>query len=246
MASVILLSYNGRDMRDALKNYLVSIHTFVDVETDPEHGYWHKLYFTNDSYIQINMDTSNSNNHFSIHVKNDTINLDLELFSGGYYHQQHRIEVVQSEKGDILLRAVGDSTILDATKYYCFSLCKCKHSLTSAEKWAVIVPWSTMNMSPFYNYTSPRYIITDDYIDITTLAWRNDAGGTSSANQFGYNDNARDVVLLPLWAPSSEYVCKNTYMVGLAKTPRYGDTVLGGKHYYFFDLIVMLDEQAVT
>lgn len=242
MASVTLLSHNGTEMRDALKNYLVSIHTFVDVETDPDNGYWHKLYFTDDSYIQITMDSSGQNNKFSIHVKNDTINLDLELFQGGYYHQPHRIEVVQSEKGDILLRADSATTVLNATNKYRFSLCKCKHGITSDEKWAVIAPWSTEGSAPYREYTAPRYVITDDYMDIIQLAWNNGSGNSSSANLLGYNDYARGVVLLPLWAPSSEYVCENTYMVGVAKTQRYGDTVLGGKHYYFFDLIAMLDE----
>lgn len=242
MASVTLLSHNGTDMRDALKNYLVSIHTFVDVETDPDNGYWHKLYFTDDSYIQINMDSSNQNNRFSIYVKNDTINLNLKLFEGGYYHQTHLIEVVQSEKGDILLRADSVTNILSATNCYRFSLCKCKHGITSDEKWAVIAPWSSEGSSSYRNYNAPRYIITDDYTDVTRLEWRNGSGNSSSANQSGYNDYARNVVLLPIWAPSSEYVCENTYMVGVAKIQRYGDTVLGGKHYYFFDLIAMLDE----
>lgn len=239
MARVETFSGTGFALKEWLKDTLTDMHTFVKVEEDPDNGYWYDFYYTNDTYFRFYV----TNNTTSVTVKNDTAGIDYKIYDTSSGSQNHVVEVVQSGKGDIFMRHSGDADVLESTAYFRFALCKCKNGITDSESWGIMVPWESTYGGSGYNM--PKYFITDDFVDTHSV---DPAGGGSGTNyqwyRGGFNPRLNRVVLSPIVTPSSEYISVNSYQVDLAKNEHYGDTILGGKHYYFFRSFAMLDEQS--
>jgi hypothetical protein len=87
-----------------------------------------------------------------------------------------------------------------------------------------------------------KYIVTDDYRDAFYLFSSPDNGSGQEYYSGGFNPLIDQVLLMPLCAPSSSYIGENSYFVKFAKNAYYGDTIMGGKHYYFHNMFAMLDE----
>lgn len=228
-------TYSGTGLLNHLewvKNTLTSMHTFVNVVADEEHtpAQWYKLYYTTDSYLHLTTDS-----YFKCFAKNDSRNMNLTLFNLGNNSTTHNFEIVQSAKGDIMFRGNYNSSSLPSEGNFIFALCKCKHGVTGAESWCVLHPTNG-------DVNRAKYIAADDYRDAFYLF--STPGGSSGQEYWsgGYNPLIDQVLLEPLCAPSSSYIGENSYIVKFAKNAYYGDTIMGGKHYYFYNLFAMLDE----
>ena len=239
MARVETFSGTGFALKEWLKDTLTDMHNFVKVEEDTDNGDLYDFYYTNDTYFRFKAPNNGAN--VSVTVKNDTAGIDYEIYTTSSASTNHVMEVVQSGKGDIFIRHSGATDVLESTYYFRFALCKCKNGITDAESWGIMVPWGTTYSNSGYNM--PKYFITDDFVDTSSV----DAAGGGSGTYYywyrgGFNPRINRVVLSPIVTPSSEYISVNSYQVDLAKNEHYGDTILGGKHYYFFRSFAMLDE----
>ena len=231
-------TYNGRGgttLLEWMKDTLTDMHTFVDVIADEEHSpsQWYKLFYTNDSYLYLDA----SGQYFEIRAKNDTLGANHQLINAGTSGQGHPSEIVQSDKGDIMLRLAYNMNDIPGEGKFIFALCKCKHGITGAESWLVMKPRAQ-------DINRLEYLVTDDYVDAKTISPSPTASTSSEYLAGGFNSAVNQTVLIPLCAPSSSYICENSFFVHLAKNAHYGDTLLNGKHYYFFNLFAMLDGQS--
>lgn len=237
MARIETFSGTGVALKEWLKDTLTDMHNFVKVEEDTDNGYWYDFYYTNDTYFRFYV----TNNTIEVTVKNDTAGINYKIYNTSNGLQNQAVEVVQSGKGDIFIRHSGNATVLDSKLYFRFALCKCKNGITDVESWGIMVPWSTDTNNSGYNM--PKYFITDDFVETSTVDPTSGGGGTSySWYRGGFNPRVNHVILSPIVTPSSEYISVNSYQVDVAKNEHYGDTILGGKHYYFFRSFAMLDE----
>lgn len=239
MARVETFSGTGFALKEWLKDTLTDMHNFVKVEADPDNGDWYDFYFTNDTYFRFYA----TNSTVSVTVKNDTAGIDYKIYDTSNASVNHVIEVVQSGKGDIFIRHSGDTNVLQSNWYFRFALCKCKNEITDVESWGIMVPWGNTAGSGVSSYNMPKYFITDDFVETSTV----DPNGGGSGNNYswyrgGFNPRVNRIVLSPIVTLSSEYISVNSYEVDVAKNEHYGDTILGGKHYYFFRSFAMLDE----
>lgn len=242
MARVETFSGTGLALKEWLKDTLTDMHNFVKVEADPDNGDWYDFYYTSDTYFRF---YAKAGTNVSVTVKNDTAGINYELYSTSNASTNHVMEVVQSGKGDIFIRHSGDASVLESNSYFRFALCKCKNGITDAESWGIMVPWGNTTGAGSNLYNMPKYFITDDFVNTSAV----DPTDSDSGNDYywyrgGFNPRINRVVLSPIMTPSSEYISVNSYEVDLAKTEHYGDTILGGKHYYFFRSFAMLDEQS--
>ena len=210
-----------------------------------------KIYITNSTYLYIYRRGSSGNQYYicidggndtagSAHVGDPNSLTSIDSRWGCY------VELIQSEKGDILISYYQPSngtviTTIERSKCVYTAIVKCNNVISDDETYGIVM---------FYRGTGSHiinYFITDDTKLIQDLATNNKVVPfTNSAiiqQVFtGVNTNAKITVLMPITGVASECVSVNSYTVLFTPEWTCGNAELNGKRYYFAHQFVMLDE----
>jgi lipid-binding SYLF domain-containing protein len=246
MAQIIEESIaSGADKQAFIKSVLLRAHDFVKTETvisesDNTQSY-ENLYFTDNSYISIWQKTGVSSNTKECEVFIVTPKLNISAFALTHSNGC-KLRVVTSQNGDVTVNAVGSSDVLVDGQYYMFALIKCKGALSGDELWGVQLPKTTAISSTTATDYTTKNLCTDDTSETPSAVYIQNSTSSQQFNTVGYNPEAKMVILEQISDVTSEYLSENTFL--MKHTPRryYGDTIIGGKHYYCEGLIAMLDE----
>lgn len=246
MAQIIEESIaSGADKQAFIKSILLRAHDFVKTETvisesDNTQSY-ENLYFTDNSYISIWQKTGVSGTSKECEVFIVTPKLNISAFSLTHSNGC-KLRAVTSQNGDVTVNAVGNSDVLVDGQYYMFALIKCKGALSGDELWGVQLPRTTAIASTTPTDYTTKNLCTDDTSETPSAVYIQNSTSNQQFNTVGYNPEAKMVILEQISDVTSEFLSENTFL--MKHTPRryYGDTIIGGKHYYCEGLIAMLDE----
>lgn len=246
MAQIIEESIaSGADKQAFIKSVLLRAHDFVKTETvisesDNTQSY-ENLYFTDNSYISIWQKTGVSSSTKECEVFIVTPKLNISAFSLTHSNGC-KLRAVTSQNGDVTVNAVGNGDVLVDGQYYMFALVKCKGALSGNELWGVQLPRTTAIASTTPTDYTTKNLCTDDTSATPSAVYIQNSTSNQQFNTVGYNPEAKMVILEQISDVTSEYLSENTFL--MKHTPRryYGDTIIGGKHYYCEGLIAMLDE----
>lgn len=209
-----------------------------------------KIYITNSTYLYIYRRGSGNPYHICIEGGNDTAGSAHVGDSNSTVIIDSRygcyVELIQSEKGDILIsyyQPSGSSVISTIEREKCVytAIVKCNNVISDDDTYGIVM---------FHRGTGDHhinYFITDDTELFQDFATNNRVvpitNSTTSQHLYtGMNTNAKITVLMPITGVASECVSVNSYTVFFTPEWTCGNAELNGKRYYFAHQFVMLDE----
>lgn len=209
-----------------------------------------KIYITNSTYLYIYRRGSGSQFYLNIDGGNDTAGSAHVGDSNSPAIIDSRygcyVELIQSEKGDILIShyqpsSGGVITTIERAKCVYTAIVKCNNVISDDETYGIVM----FNRSSGDHHIN--YFITDDTELIQDSATNNRVvplTNSITVQQLytGMNTNAKITVLMPITGVASECVSVNSYTVFFTPEWTCGNAELNGKRYYFAHQFVMLDE----
>lgn len=211
-----------------------------------------KIYITNSTYLYIYRQASGSGNKYyicieggnntagSVHVRD--INSPVKIDSQYACY----VELIQSEKGDILISHYQPSsgtviTTIERGKCVYTAIVKCNNVVSDDETYGIVM------FNRGTGNHNINYFITDDTELLQDYATNNKVTPITDSTVVqqiytGMNTNAKITVLMPITGVASECVSVNSYTVLFTPEWTCGNAELNGKRYYFAHQFVMLDE----
>ena len=235
MAQIInkSITTNPTDAMNTMIADLRSVFTFTRYDEEN-----HKLYITNDTYIVIYGYSS------SFRLEFGNANGQLLLISQSSYNSVY-YQIIATVSGDIIVR-FSNQALVD-NKYLQFAIVKVKDS-SSNESWGFYIPDSiTSSTKGSFNTINRGYmtLLADDNIAIRTTEVNITLDGSTTSMYpaySGFNNDAIDTKLLPIYNTYTAFVTVNTKIVALSPHVYNGNCTINNHNYYCISPLATLDE----
>lgn len=219
--------------RTAMIDDLRSVFTFTRYDEEN-----HRLYITDNTYIGISGQSS------SFYLRFGNANGQLLLISQSSYDSVY-YQIITSVSGDVIVR-FSNQTLVD-NKYLQFAIVKVKDS-SNNESWGFYIPGSiTSSTQNSFNTINQGYmtLLADDNTTIETTKVNLTLDGSSTSMYpvySGFNNDAIDTKLLPIYNTYTAFVTVNTKIVALSPHVYNGNCTINNHNYYCISPLATLDE----